>query len=104
MVRFKGTRRITKENEVVNPFENLLSTVSLYDVYEAVRNVAKKTCRTCRAESHTMINIDLSIPGHAEVTLIFWVDRDVPICAINVEYSDLRAMGSFSDQEIALCE
>lgn len=104
LIRFQGTRRITKENKVINPFENLLSTVIQNDVDKTVRDAAKKTCGTRRTESHAMININLPVPGHAEMTLMFWVDRDVAVCAIDVEDSYLRARGSFSDQEIALRE
>lgn len=51
-----------------------------------------------------MVDIDVPFPRNAEVRLVFWVDRDISIRAIDIEYGDLSPCGSLSDQEVALRE
>ena len=91
--------REAKEYNVVDPFENRISTMREKDGDEGISNTAKETSRGRGTEGNTMIQVKEAVMLNDKVSLVFGMDGNVAIRRINIKNRSLRERMSLSNKK-----
>ena len=94
--------REAKEYNVVDPFEDRISTMREKDGDEGISNTAKETSRGRGTEGNTMIQVKEAVMLNDKVSLVFGMDGNVAIRRINIKNRSLRERMSLSNKKETL--
>ena len=82
---------ISKECQIVNPFDDFVDTIVFYNGYEGICYASEKACRRCGTKGYTVVDINFAVPSNTEMGLVVRMDRNIAVCRVDVENGDLSA-------------